>query len=210
MIITRATGSQTCRFIVNFVPHHEPVSASDVDKLRSFLFSHKGTLVLTGAGISTESGIPDYRSKDVGLYAKSNHKPMTYQEFTKNSSARRRYWARSFVAWPQFSSVTPNSCHTILKDLESRGFLSHIITQNVDNLHSKAGCKNVIELHGTLYRVICTSCHEYCLERHVFQQMLTNLNPSMTQTSDYIRPDGDVELSEVKNDKQHCTRQILK
>lgn len=199
MMTMKVAGSHICRYIVNFVPHHEPVCASDVDKLRSFLFSHTETLVLTGAGISTESGIPDYRSKDVGLYARSNHKPMTYQEFTKDSFSRRRYWARSFVAWPRFSSVSPNSCHTILKDLESRGFLSHIITQNVDNLHFKAGCKNVTELHGTLYRVICSSCCGYSLDRHVFQQMLTNLNPSMTKTSEVIRPDGDVELNEVKN-----------
>lgn len=198
LVTAKVAGYQICRYFVNFVPHHQPVCESDVEKLRSFLFMHKETLVLTGAGISTESGIPDYRSKDVGLYARSNHKPMTYQEFTRNSSSRRRYWARSFVAWPQFSSVSPNRCHTILRQLESQGYLSYIITQNVDNLHFKAGCEKVIELHGTLYRVICTSCREYSLDRHVFQQILRNLNPSMIRTSQVLRPDGDVDLNEVK------------
>lgn len=198
MRVARPCPRILCRSYVNFVPHHQPACESDVDKLRSFLFSHERTLVLTGAGISTESGIPDYRSKDVGLYARSNHKPMTYREFTSDALSRRRYWARSFAAWPQFSSVPPNDCHTILRSLESRGYLRHIITQNVDNLLFKAGCQKVIELHGTLYRVICSSCHEYSLDRHVFQQMLRNLNcSSMSKSPQVLRPDGDVELNEV-------------
>lgn len=84
-----------------FVPKHRAVKKSDIDCFNYFLETHKKVLALTGAGISTESGIPDYRSDEVGLYARNNHKPVQYQEFVKSSYARKRYWARNFVAWPR-------------------------------------------------------------------------------------------------------------
>lgn len=196
----------------NFVPAHAPVVASDVYKLKEFLVFNNDILVLTGAGISTESGIPDYRSKDVGLYARNNHKPITYQEFTANAIARRRYWARSYVGWPRFSSVLPNRTHQILAQLETSGIISGIVTQNVDHLHSKAGSRNVIELHGNLFKVVCISCNRYAVERHVFQETMKELNPAMNKTIQMLRPDGDVELSEVTSNKtiiRECIKIIL-
>ncbi|XP_065221248.1 NAD-dependent protein deacylase Sirt4-like [Planococcus citri] len=179
-----------------YVPAHHPVNQSDIGKLREFLLSHKSkTLVITGAGVSTESGIPDYRSKDVGLFARSNHKPMTYQKFIESDAGRRRYWARSYVGWSSYSKISPNSVHRALKKLEDDDFISTIITQNVDNLHKKCGSRNVIELHGTLFQVICLSCQN-SLDRFEFQKMLESLNPKFNVTPSMIRPDGDVDLPE--------------
>lgn len=151
-----------------------------------------------GAGISTESGIPDYRSANVGLYAKSNHRPIIYQQFINNPEVRVRYWARNFIGWPRFSSMLPNYAHTFLSKLEDKNKIIHIITQNVDNLHSKAGSKNVLELHGTAYVVHCLKC-DYTIERHKFQDVLSNLNPQVSISELYsVRPDGDVELTPVR------------
>lgn len=185
------------RTLVTYVPNHPPTSKSDIHRLKDFLISCKGdVIVLTGAGISTESGIPDYRSEGVGLYARSNHKPMSYQEFVKNPISRQRYWARSFVGWPKFSSVSPNCTHHTLVQLEENGIISCIVTQNVDSLHQKAGSKHVIELHGTLSRVHCLSC-DHTVDRHQFQTLLDELNPTMQTISKILRPDGDVDLNDV-------------
>lgn len=182
-----------------FVPKHLPATEADIHKLRNFFLTHQtDILVLTGAGISTESGLPDYRSAGVGLYATSNNKPMTYQEFTRNAYARKRYWARSYIAWPKFSSALPGPTHEILTKLEKKGFLKCIVTQNVDNLHHKANCKNVIELHGSLYRVICINCSNYHIDRNSFQIELEQLNPMVTKTANLVRPDGDVDLNDVR------------
>lgn len=152
----------------------------------------------TGAGISTESGIPDYRSVGVGLYARSKNRPVIYQQFINNPEVRIRYWARNYVGWPRFSSMLPNYAHTFLKKLEDKNKLIHIITQNVDNLHTKAGSKNVLELHGTAYIVHCLNC-DYSIDRHKFQNVLSNLNPQVSIMELYsVRPDGDVELTPVR------------
>lgn len=151
-----------------------------------------------GAGISTESGIPDYRSADVGLYARSKNRPIIYQQFISKPEVRLRYWARNYVGWPRFSSMLPNYTHTFLKKLENKNKLVHIITQNVDNLHTKAGSKKVLELHGTAYIVHCLEC-DYSINRHQFQDILLNLNPQVSISKLYnIRPDGDVELTPVR------------
>lgn len=182
---------------LQFVPKHNPVKSSDVDTFKKFLNDYNDILVLTGAGISTESGIPDYRSEEVGLYARSNNRPVQYQDFVKKHQTRKRYWARNFVGWPKFSSVQPNVTHFALAKLENEYLkISSIVTQNVDNLHYKAGSQKVIELHGSAYRVKCINCN-YEVSRQNFQKVLENLNPSMKETSDFIRPDGDVELSDV-------------
>ena len=152
----------------------------------------------TGAGISTESGIPDYRSADVGLYARSKNRPVIYQQFVKNPEVRVRYWARNYVGWPRFSSMSPNYGHKFLKNLEEKNKIVHIITQNVDSLHTKADSKNVLELHGTAYVVHCLQC-DYTIDRHQFQKVLSSLNPQVSITELYsVRPDGDVELTPVK------------
>lgn len=155
-------------------------------------------LFVIGAGISTESGIPDYRSADVGLYARSKNRPVIFQQFINNSEIRVRYWARNYVGWPRFSSMLPNYAHTFLKHLEDKKKVIHVITQNVDNLHTKAGSKNVLELHGTAYVVHCLKC-DYSINRHQFQDVLSSLNPHVSITELYsVRPDGDVELTPVR------------
>ncbi|XP_039310095.1 NAD-dependent protein deacylase Sirt4 isoform X2 [Solenopsis invicta] len=178
-----------------FVPKCNPASTEDVMRLKEFVDKHHRLCVLTGAGISTESGIPDYRSAEVGLYARSNHKPILYKEFCDSKASRRRYWARNYIGWSRFSSIKPNITHKILKHLEDIGKVECIVTQNVDNLHLKAGSKKVIELHGTAFRVMCLNCdHKIC--RHELQRVFKTLNPSMMATAQMIRPDGDVELSQ--------------
>jgi NAD+-dependent protein deacetylase sirtuin 4 len=154
-------------------------------------------------------GIPDYRSEGVGLYQRSNHKPIQHPEFVKFAATRKRYWARNFLGWPKFSSVEPNATHHKLARMERELRLSHIITQNVDNLHGKAGSKEVTELHGNGYKVICIGKGErdnpcdYSIPRHDFQLILNQLNPQLLEKAKEfesssaqktMRPDGDIEL----------------
>jgi NAD-dependent SIR2 family protein deacetylase len=119
------------------------------------LVASGGVLVLSGAGLSTESGIPDYRGP-TGLARRAT--PMTYQTFTGSASARRRYWARSHLGWPAIARAAPNHGHRAVAELGRRGLLAGIITQNVDGLHQAAGACGLIELHGSLHRVLCLSC----------------------------------------------------
>ncbi|KAJ0173016.1 hypothetical protein K1T71_011192 [Dendrolimus kikuchii] len=182
------------------VPKHRPPVLKDFEILKDFLLKHERILVLTGAGISTESGIPDYRSEEVGLYARSNHKPIQYQEFIKYPKVRQRYWARNFIGWPRFSSVHPNSTHQSIRKLEKAGKVIVIVTQNVDHLHHKAGSENIIELHGTGYIVKCLKC-PYEIGRHELQVELMKNNPDMESSFGMIRPDGDVDLSREQVDR---------
>jgi len=112
-------------------------------------------LILSGAGLSTESGIPDYRGP-TGLARRAT--PMTNQTFTSSATARRRYWARSYLGWRHIAQAVPNSGHLAVAELSRRGLLTGIITQNVDGLHQAAGAADVTELHGSLHRVHCLSC----------------------------------------------------
>ena len=176
-----------------FVPKCEPVEDRDLLMLKGFINSHSNMCILTGAGVSTESGIPDYRSEGVGLYARSNRRPVLYKDFCNSAEIRRRYWARNYIGWPRFSSVKANSVHEILKKLEDHNKIRCIVTQNVDNLHTKAGSKKVIELHGTAFKVMCLSCNERIC-RYQLQEILDRMNPNMTGTSEMIRPDGDVDI----------------
>lgn len=203
-----------------FVPKHNPVIETDIKLLEEFIANSKKIVVLTGAGISTESGlfsiqswikqynknnlgIPDYRSEDVGLYARSNHKPIQYQEFLKSAHTRQRYWARNYVGWEKFSNCKPNETHKFVRDLELLyNKANAVITQNVDSLHYKAGSKNVVELHGTAFRVKCLNCNEN-YNRFEVQNILKELNPEFGETSDMIRPDGDVEIAPEKITKFH-------
>ncbi|CAH1996521.1 unnamed protein product [Acanthoscelides obtectus] len=184
--------------ILKFVPKHKPALDRDVDVLKEFIQKSNKIAVLTGAGISTESGIPDYRSEEVGLYARTNHKPVQYMEFLKSAQVRRRYWARNYVGWYTFSQRQPNQVHYSIRNLEHvHNKVSSVITQNVDGLHFKAGSSNVIELHGTAFRVICLQCRaEY--DRFYIQDNLRDMNPHMVEVINMIRPDGDVEIPQVK------------
>lgn len=141
----------------------------------------------------TLPGLPDYRSKGVGMYARSTSRPVQFPDFVKSAAVRQNYWARNFVAWPRFSVFQPNVVHQTLARFEREGRMIGLVTQNVDTLHTKAGHKNLIEIHGNGYKVICLEC-KLSMDRHEFQHMLTTLNPDPINTSEVLRPDGDIEL----------------
>ncbi len=149
-----------------------------------------GVLVLSGAGLSTESGIPDYRGEGGSL---RRHTPMTYEDFTTSAAGRQRYWARSHVGWRTIASAHPNAGHLAVTRLAPR--LSGVITQNVDGLHQAAGTGEVVELHGGLDRVICLSC-KLLSPRVELDRRLREANPDFAVTTDEINPDGDVFLPE--------------
>lgn len=140
---------------LTFVPACLPPDPVEVEELQRFVSNSKRLFVMTGAGISTESGIPDYRSEGVGLYARTDRRPVQHAEFIRSASARQRYWARNFVGWPQFSSHQPNKAHLVLRDWEKLGKLHWLVTQNVDALHTKAGSQRMTELHGCTHRYSC-------------------------------------------------------
>ncbi|XP_078039864.1 NAD-dependent protein deacylase Sirt4 isoform X2 [Augochlora pura] len=182
---------------LTFVPKCEPTKDSDITRLKEIINVHNNICILTGAGISTESGIPDYRSESVGLYARSNRRPVLYKDFCTNNAVRRRYWVRNYVGWPRFSSLKPNNAHKLLKKLEDTQKVRCIVTQNVDNLHAKAGSRRVIELHGTAFKVMCLNCDKKIC-RYYLQETFDSLNPNFNVTTQMIRPDGDVDLSQEK------------
>jgi NAD-dependent SIR2 family protein deacetylase len=158
----------------------------------SRLVGKGGVLVLSGAGLSTESGIPDYRGPSG---RRRNAQPMTYQTFTRDPIARRRYWARSHLGWRTIARAAPNAGHTAVGRLQARGLLTGIVTQNVDGLHQAGGAGDVIELHGALDRVVCLDCGELSA-RAELDARLGAANESFTATSDRINPDGDVDLDD--------------
>ena len=148
-------------------------------------------VVLSGAGLSTESGIPDYRGPD----GKRRVTPMTYGEFVASADNRRRYWARSFVGWRRFAAAGPNDGHHAVAALQRLGLLRAVITQNVDGLHQAGGARDVLELHGNLDRVVCLNCGESA-RREDLDARLREANPGFDVVAGEIRPDGDVVLPE--------------
>jgi NAD-dependent SIR2 family protein deacetylase len=148
----------------------------------------KRWLVLTGAGVSTDSGIPDYRGAGAPVRT-----PMTIAQFRSGHAARQRYWARSFLGWSSMSTALPNATHHLLAGLEEDGRLSGLITQNVDRLHTVAGHRDVVELHGRLDRVVCLDCGSRS-HRATLQDRLAALNRAFTAIGGTVLPDGDVAL----------------
>ncbi len=167
-----------------------------------------GCLVLTGAGVSTDSGIPDYRGP--GSIART---PMTYQEFVATPEARQTYWARAHVGWSRMSTAAPNRTHRALVELQRAGRLSGLITQNVDGLHDRAGHRDTIDLHGRLDRVVCLDCGQRT-PRSTLHERLVRLNPGYADRDGPARPDGDVLLATTTDfvvaDCQRCTVGRLK
>lgn len=164
--------------------------APAIRSLQTFLERMDSLVVLSGAGISTGSGIPDYRDRN-GDWKHSQ--PIQYGEFMGSEQARRRYWARSYIGWRRFSGAEPNSAHHALARLEDAGKVDTVITQNVDRLHSAAGNQKVIDLHGDLSKVRCMNC-EAITEREDFQAALESANPGWTAEAKHFRADGDAEL----------------
>ena len=155
------------------------------------LLDGRRTVVLTGAGCSTESGIPDYRGPETRRRARN---PVQYRAFIDDAEARVRYWSRSAVGWPRFSKARPNPGHHALARLEQAGAVSGLITQNVDRLHHAAGSRRVVELHGALADVQCLDCRtREC--RHVLQRRIEALNPDGVTPAAELAPDGDAELA---------------
>jgi NAD-dependent SIR2 family protein deacetylase len=164
---------------------------TETQALARFARAHPRLLVLTGAGVSTASGIPDYRDAE-GQWKRQP--PLSHQEFLRSDSARRRYWARSLIGWPRIAAARPNAAHRALAHLERAGHLHTLLTQNVDGLHQRAGNRAVIELHGSLDRVLCLDCGE-ALPRAAVQRMLEVQNPAFLSLPARLAPDGDADVA---------------
>jgi NAD-dependent SIR2 family protein deacetylase len=171
-----------------------------------------GVVVLSGAGMSTESGIPDYRGP---TGASRRHAPMTYQAFVGSPDARRRYWARSYLGWRHIATAQPNRGHFAVAALQRGGLLDGIITQNVDGLHQAAGARDVIELHGGLDLVVCLSCGLRDTRGNL-DDRLRLANAEFVAQLTTFNPDGDAELPDERLDGfvpvgcHHCSSDLLK
>jgi NAD-dependent SIR2 family protein deacetylase len=170
-------------------------TATDVDALTR-LVSGGGVVVLSGAGLSTESGIPDYRGPTGSV---RRHAPMTYQAFLRDPAARRRYWARSHLGWQHFARAEPNAGHRAVAALERAALVTGTITQNVDGLHQATGSVDVIDLHGRLDRVACLDCRATS-SRAALNERLAQVNSSWRATVTRLNPDGDVDLPDEELD----------
>lgn len=175
---------------VNLVQAGAAEAAANVERLAAWLAARTNVAVITGAGVSTGSGIPDYRDGD-GNWKRSP--PVQYRDFAQSGAVRRRYWARSFAGWPMFAAARPSAAHTALARLEQENRIGGIVTQNVDRLHQRAGSHNVIDLHGRLDKVRCLECDSRT-DRDAFQQRLRDANPCWNVSRARIAPDGDADL----------------
>jgi NAD-dependent SIR2 family protein deacetylase len=158
--------------------------------LQAFVDRHERLFILTGAGCSTGSGIPDYRDAE-GQWKRAQ--PVTYQAFMGEEKTRRRYWARSLIGWRLIRQAQPNGAHRALAELEARGGSELLLTQNVDRLHQAAGSAQVIDLHGRIDRVRCMDCEQRS-PRDEFQDELSRLNPDWLDLDAAEAPDGDADL----------------
>jgi NAD-dependent SIR2 family protein deacetylase len=163
-----------------------------LDSLRS-LISCGNVAVLSGAGLSTDSGIPDYRGPSGAL---RKHAPMQYATFVSDSAARHRYWARSYLGWRSIATARPNAGHRAVAELQANGRLRGVITQNVDGLHQAGGAMDVIELHGGLDRVVCLDCGRR-ESRFAIDARLRAANPTFDAHVAAVNPDGDVDLADA-------------
>ena len=172
---------------------HQDSAATDFDAAIAELAARLAPgplVVISGAGLSTASGIPAYRDR-LGQW--QHRQPIQHQEFLASPQVRRRYWARSLVGWPVLGRATPTAGHRALRELEQRGLVATLITQNVDGLHQKAGSRKVIELHGGIDRVFCLACAER-YPRALVQRWLLEANPDFAAAAAQARPDGDAQL----------------
>ena len=165
-----------------------PMSA----QLIEFIARHDHIFVLTGAGVSTASGIPDYRD---GAGQWKHQQPIEYRAFVEQLASRQRYWTRSYIGWQRFSHAEPNLAHLSLARLEQLGRTIATVTQNVDGLHQRAGSRKLTELHGSLATVACLDCRA-SLPRAEMQRRLLEYNAVLADLTAQIRPDGDADLDD--------------
>jgi len=163
------------------------------ETLKRFLERYPRLFVLTGAGCSTESGIPDYRDEE-GAW--KNAQPIQFRDFMTDPLRRARYWARSLIGWRHFGAARPNAAHASLAELERQGRIELLVTQNVDGLHQVAGSHRVVDLHGRLDAVRCMQCGDV-RRRSALQPMLEALNPEWRHREAVTAPDGDALLVDV-------------
>ena len=159
-------------------------------RLAAFISEHPRLFVLTGAGVSTESGIPGYRDENGDW---KGRQPIQGADFIKDEQTRKRYWSRSLVGWRHFSGAAPNAAHRALAEMEKIGHVHHLVTQNVDGLHQQAGSLRVTDLHGRLDRVICLTCQKI-ISRSELQGKLEARNPDFVRLQAEQAPDGDALL----------------
>jgi NAD-dependent deacetylase sirtuin 4 len=186
----------------SLAPPAPSVTTDELQSLAKLIFGRR-LLVITGAGISTASGIPDYRSPN-GSYSRG-HKPIQHHEFVRHEAQRRRYWARSYVGYQYFSLARPNPAHRALANLEKHGFVHGMVTQNVDGLHTLAGQQRVIDLHGCIEMVECLQCHAKT-PRSALQERLRDHNTEWVASlrpmlPTELRADGDSELSQAQTEQ---------
>ena len=160
-----------------------------LEALQDLLTGRRG-VVLSGAGVSTDSGIPDYRGP---TGSRRRSQPMTYGEFCGHRDARQRYWARSHLGWRHVATALPNAGHRAVAALEVAGIVDGVVTQNVDGLHTAAGSKRVIDLHGRLDTVVCLDCGDR-RPRLELALRLAALNPAFERAAATIAPDGDADI----------------
>lgn len=168
-----------------------PVASEEAaERLATFIRRHPRLLILTGAGVSTDSGIPDYRDQD-GAWKRKQ--PVQHGDFMGSASTRQRYWGRSLVGWPVMRHSRPNPAHLHLAELERREHAELLVTQNVDRLHQRAGSRRVIDLHGRADQVICMNC-DYRCDRQAVHDRCYALNPNFQRYQATTAPDGDADL----------------
>ncbi len=172
----------------------QEATAADTDPVGALaaLVRDGGVVVLSGAGLSTESGIPDYRGP-TGTLRRAT--PMTFQTFVGDGAARRRYWARSHLGWRTITRAEPNAGHRAVAALQRAGLVAGIVTQNVDGLHQAAGATGVVELHGSLADVTCLTCGDL-IPRAELDRRLREANPVFDARVAAVNPDGDVDLAD--------------
>jgi NAD-dependent SIR2 family protein deacetylase len=165
-------------------------AADAIPALQDFCDRHRRLFVLTGAGCSTNSGIPDYRD-DAGEWKRKP--PVRHQDFVRDPQVRARYWARSMIGWTHMGTAQPNAAHYALLDLEREGRIELLVTQNVDRLHQRAGSHAVLDLHGRIDEVVCLACGARSERTHLQQRLLAT-NPQYADLAAGIAPDGDADL----------------
>ena len=165
-------------------------------QLVEFVQRHPRLFVLTGAGVSTGSGIPGYRDVQ-GTWQRKQ--PVTHQEFVASQNVRQRYWARSMVGFGVMAHAQPNAAHVALTQLEQQGRVELLVTQNVDGLHQRAGSRRVTELHGSIRQVVCLACAA-TVTRASVQARLVMDNPAFAALGARTAPDGDADLDNASFD----------